>query len=41
VQTVIRPEDTRNYLIRMLDVHRPRLSGGLSKGMMRTWPTSY
>lgn len=41
VQTVIRPEETRDYLIRMLDVHRPRLSGGVSKGMMRAWPTSY
>jgi acetyl-CoA carboxylase carboxyltransferase component len=41
VQNVIRPEDTRKYLIRILDAHRSRLTGGLSKGLMRAWPTSY
>lgn len=38
---VIKPQETRDYLIRMLDVHRRRLSGGLGQHMMRTWPTSY
>jgi acetyl-CoA carboxylase carboxyltransferase component len=38
---VIRPQETRNYLIRMLDVHRRRRSGGIGEQLMRTWPTSY
>lgn len=41
VQAVIRPEETRNHLIRMLDVHRLRLTNGVGEHMMRTWPTSY
>jgi len=40
-QSVIRPEDTRDYLIRMLDVHRLRLSNGVGQRLMRAWPTSY
>ncbi len=38
---VIKPQDTRAYLIRMLDVHRRRRSGGIGQHLMRTWPTSY
>ena len=38
---VIDPRDTREWLIRMLDVHRLRLSGGVRQHLMRTWPTSY
>jgi len=41
VQSVIRPEDTRDYLIRMLDVHRQRLSGGVGQHLMHAWPTSF
>jgi len=41
VQSVIRPEQTRDHLIRMLDVHRLRLTNGVGEHMMRTWPTSY
>lgn len=41
VQSVIRPGDTRDYLIRMLEVHRLRLSGGVGQHLMRAWPTSY
>ena len=41
VQTVLRPEETRDYLIRMLDVHRMRLTNGVGQHLMRTWPTSY
>jgi len=41
VQSVIRPEDTRDYLIRTLDVHRLRLSNGVGQHLMRAWPTSY
>lgn len=40
-QAVIRPADTRNYLIRMLDVYRLRLTNGVGQHLLRTWPTSY
>ena len=40
-QAVIRPEETRDYLIRMLDVYRLRMSKGVGQHLMRTWPTSY
>ena len=38
---VIKPQETRDYLIRMLDLHRRRRSGGLGQHLMQTWPTSY
>jgi acetyl-CoA carboxylase carboxyltransferase component len=38
---VIRPQETRDFLIRMFDVHRRRRSGGVGQHLMRTWPTSY
>ena len=41
VQSVIRPEETRDYLIRMLDVHRARLTNGVGQHLMRAWPTSF
>lgn len=41
VQSVIRPEETRDYLIRMLDVHQLRLTNGVGQHLMRAWPTSY
>ena len=41
VQNVIRPQDTRDYLIRMLDIHSPKLTGGIGQHLMRAWPTSY
>jgi methylmalonyl-CoA decarboxylase subunit alpha len=41
LHAVIDPVDTRDYLIRLLDVHRMRMSGGVGKHLMRTWPTSY
>jgi acetyl-CoA carboxylase carboxyltransferase component len=40
-QAVIRPEQTRDYLIRMLDVYRLRMTKGVGQHLMRTWPTSY
>jgi hypothetical protein len=40
-QCVIRPEETRDYLVRMLEVHRQRLTGGVGKHLMHAWPTSY
>lgn len=41
VQSVIRPQDTRDYLIRMLDVHRQRLTNGVGQHLMHAWPTSF
>ena len=41
VQSVIRPEETRDYLIRMLEVHRLQRTNGVGQHMMRAWPTSY
>jgi acetyl-CoA carboxylase carboxyltransferase component len=41
VQTVIAPTETRNYLIRMLDVHRLRMSRGVGRHLLAGWPTSY
>jgi acetyl-CoA carboxylase carboxyltransferase component len=41
VQHVIRPEETRNYLINMLDIQSLRLTGGIGQHLMRSWPTSY
>lgn len=38
---VIDPRDTRNWLTRMLEVHRMRLTGGVGEHLMRSWPTSY
>ncbi len=38
---VIKPQETRAYLIRMLDVQRRRRTGGIGEHLMRTWPTSY
>ena len=41
VQSVVRPQDTRDYLIRMLDIHQLRLTNGVGQHMMRAWPTSF
>ena len=41
LQHVIRPEETRPWLLRMLEVHRLRLSGGAGQHLMRAWPTSF
>jgi len=38
---VINPVDTRDYLIRVLDVLKLRLTDGVGEHLMRTWPTSY
>jgi acetyl-CoA carboxylase carboxyltransferase component len=40
-QTVIDPRDTRDYLIRTLEVHRLRMKNGVSEHRLRNWPTSY
>jgi len=41
VQAVIRPSETRDYLIRMLDVHALRLTNGVGQRQMRGWPTTF
>jgi hypothetical protein len=41
VQDVIVPHGTREYLIRMLEVHRLRLTHGVGRHLLRAWPTSY
>ena len=40
-QHVIDPRDTRSWLIRVLDVHRLRLKGGVGGHRLTNWPTSY
>ena len=40
-RAVIRPQETRDYLIRMLEVHRQRLTSGVGQHLMRAWPTSF
>ena len=40
-QNVIDPRDTREYLIRTLEVHRMRLKNGVGEHLLRNWPTSY
>jgi methylmalonyl-CoA decarboxylase subunit alpha len=38
VQQVLRPQDTRDYLIRMLEVHQSRASGGIGRHLLQAWP---
>jgi acetyl-CoA carboxylase carboxyltransferase component len=40
-QDVIKPQETRAYLIRMFEIQQRRRSGGIGQHLMRTWPTSY
>ena len=40
-QTVIDPRETRDYLIRTLEVHRLRMKNGVGEHRLRNWPTSY
>ncbi len=41
VQHVILPEDTRDWLIRMMKVHQNRLSGGIGNHHLSNWPTTF
>lgn len=41
LQNIIKPQETRDYLIRMLDVYRSRKNNGIGQHLMQTWPTSY
>ena len=38
---VIKPQETRDTIIRILEIHQRRRSGGIGQHLMRTWPTSY
>ena len=40
-QAVIDPRDTRNYLIRTLEVHAMRLTGGVGRHLIHNWPTTF
>jgi len=40
-QDVIDPRDTREFLIRTLEVHRIRMKKGIGEHLLRNWPTSY
>jgi len=40
-QHVIDPRDTRDFLIRMLQVHCKRLKNGIGEHRLANWPTSY
>ena len=40
-QAVIDPRETRDCLIRLLEVHEMRRSGGVGEHLMRTWPTTH
>jgi len=41
VQNIIKPQETRDYLIRMFDVYRSRRGGAVGKHFLQNWPTSY
>ena len=41
VQNIVKPQETRDYLIRMLDVYRNRRGGEVGKHHMQNWPTSF
>ncbi len=40
-QTVLDPRDTRDYLIRALEIYRLRLTNGVGRHRLANWPTSY
>jgi acetyl-CoA carboxylase carboxyltransferase component len=40
-QNVIDPRDTRDFLVRTLEVHRLRRKNGVGEHLLRNWPTSY
>src|SRR3954453_24120351 len=41
LQNIIKPQETRDYLVRMFDVYRSRRGGGICKHLLQNWPTSY
>ncbi|EKF43236.1 acyl-CoA carboxylase subunit beta [Nitratireductor indicus] len=41
VQAVIRPTETRTYLLEMLEIHTMRPTAGVGRHQMACWPTTY
>ena len=41
LQNIIKPQETRDYLVRMFDVYRSKRGGGIGKHLLQNWPTSY
>jgi acetyl-CoA carboxylase carboxyltransferase component len=41
LQNIVKPQETRDYLIKMLDVYRNRRGTGVGQHLMQNWPTSY
>ena len=41
IHDVIDPGQTRNFIIRALDISRDRRAGGLSSHLLANWPTKY
>ena len=41
VKEVLDPRETREYLIEMLDIHTSRLTNGVGRHLLASWPTSY
>ena len=41
VQNVILPHETREWLIRELQVHKMRLTNGVGRHLLQNWPTTY
>lgn len=41
VQHVIRPQETRRYLARLLEFHEDRRHGGIGRHALSNWPTGY
>jgi len=41
IQAVIRPEDTRRYLIAQLEIHEPRMGSARGSRRMAAWPTTF
>ena len=39
-QEVLDPRESRSFLVRMLGLHRNRLSGGIGEHLLRNWPTT-
>ncbi len=41
LQNIVKPQETRDYLIRMFDVYRSRRGAGVGRHLLANWPTSY
>jgi acetyl-CoA carboxylase carboxyltransferase component len=41
ITDIIDPKDTRNFLIKMIDLHAKGVTKGISEHLMSSWPTSF